>query len=202
MRKIVLCAWVSVTLVLSSSLIGCQNQGVQVSNIKAAETIESTEVNDFEEVSVDLYYKASAEKKLDNLETQLKLDFAAEDVDLFYYYNFVDLNNDQSNETLVWLREEADGKKQGGKLVIYDTSFKILYSSNTLKPPLIVLDEMHDGWLDFAVFIEKGMYGRIKMDKGTYQMSDKSKENVIEYSTLKGCAYLSDVNSHAGFQIE
>lgn len=187
---------------LTLALSGCGNrlslyQSTLPDDVKAAP--EQAAVT---EADPGFYYNNGAELRLRPLEKQLKQDFGPEAESAYYCYNFVDLNEDQNNEILVWFHSVSPAAQGSSKLLIYSSDYVLNYEMTGFTPPVVVLKETHGDWADLALFIGKGKYQKLIYSDNGYQLSDKSKENVIEYSQIQGQAYLSDANKQKGFQIE
>lgn len=194
--------WVGAMVFVAVLLSGCANQASTVSNGPLETKPVEQEPAANEQVQPAFYYLDSAEKRLLSLEEHLKSDFIQSGTTGYYYYNYVDLNGDQNNEVLVWIRTELPKGKDKSSFIVYSADFKIIFQHENGVPPVIVLKDASNGWSDLAMFIGKGQYKRLVFDKTTYGVDDNSKENVIEFSELLGRGYLADVNSQKGFQIK
>ncbi len=190
-------------MVISCCLTGCSSGSVDV----VKEVVPSSDVKTSlvqKDIKPKVLYRASAEKRMDLLEKQLATDFKIEGAQAFYCYNFVDLNNDQSNEILVFLRlQSSDGATViSQQFTIYDSTYKQIFLSSEIIAPIVILNQKHNNWLDLAVYESKGHYRRIIMGKEGYELGEKSNENVINFDELEGVCYLSNVKNEIGFSIK
>lgn len=202
MRSLLRIGLVGICITSSIGLIGCHkaenNEMVSVQDVKAVEVQAS------ETIKSGFYYKDSAEKRLVQLEQVLKDTYGKVAVALYYQYNYVDLNGDLSNELLVWLRAKQSNweDKYVTEFIILDEQFKILYTSEQVRAPIVVLDQRTNGWSDIAFFIDRSQYKLVKMSKKGYDLNQNSNENVIDFDVLEGVCYLSNAINEQGFQIK
>lgn len=148
----------------------------------------------------DFYYVESGNKPLAQVEDAIKALLNLEGSKA-YYYNFADLNGDRNHEVLIFVRQQDN---LAGKLFILSSDFKTSLGMIPAEGPLIVLkkESAEQKWSDLAIYKEKGQYLRYDFVDNNYQLTDNSKENVIEFNELNGVGYLSDVNDKNGFIIQ
>lgn len=194
-----ICAGVAVCVLMA----GCSGSKDRVDN----RTLTDHDTNTYSvqnSLKPKVLYRASAEKRLDILEEQLIKDFNIAGTQTYYYYNFADLNDDQSNELLVYLKRmsQDNGAILSQQLIIYDTAYKQLLLSTEISTPIVILNQRHNGWLDLAVYESNGQYRRISMSEKGYVLGEKSNENVINFDELDGVCYLSNIKNENGFLIK
>lgn len=194
-----ICAGVAVCVLMA----GCSGSKDRVDN----RTLSDHDTNTYSvqnSLKPKVLYRASAEKRLDILEEQLIKDFNIEGTQTYYYYNFADLNDDQSNELLVYLKRMSQDNDAilSQQLIIYDTAYKQLLLSTEISTPIVILNQRHNGWLDLAVYESNGQYRRISMSEKGYVLGEKSNENVINFDELDGVCYLSNIKNENGFLIK
>ena len=202
MRNLFRIGVLSICLTVLLTLTSCKgsepDKTEQQGNASVVESLTT------ETIKPKLYYKDSAEKRLVQLEQHLKETYKGAAASLYYQYNYADLNEDLSNEILVWLsvKSEASSKQIGHQFIIMDEQFNTIFESNLVTAPITVLTQRTNGWFDIAYFKAKGQYEVIKMANKGYVLQQYSNENVIEFDRLEGICYLSNVTNEFGFQIK
>lgn len=180
-----------------ATLAGCSKPAGQQEALDSADQTTSEEEKPGQ---ANFYYVESGNKPLAQVEDAIR-DSKLEDGTAEYYYNFVDLNGDRNHEVFIYLRNSVE---TAGKLLIMSSDFKTSLGIIETKMPIIVLnrDGLEENWADLAVYQGNGQYLRYLFVDNVYQLSENSKENVIEFSKINGVGYLSDVNDKNGFKIQ
>lgn len=184
-------------LVMCLGLTACTIKNDEEPDIQSVTPVNATS----EKVEPsDFYYVESGNKPLAQVEDAIKALLNLEGSKA-YYYNFADLNGDRNHEVLIFVRQQDN---LAGKLFILSSDFKTSLGMIHAKGPLIVLkkESAEQKWSDLAIYKEKGQYLRYNFVDNNYQLTDNSKENVIEFNELNGVGYLSDVNDKNGFIIQ
>ena len=202
MRNLFRIGVLSISLTVLLTLTSCKgsepDKTEQQGNASVVESLTT------ETIKPKLYYKASAEKRLVQLEQHLKETYNGAAASLYYQYNYADLDEDLSNELLIWLnvKSEVNSKDIVHQFIIMDEQFNTIFKSNMVTAPITVLTQRTNGWFDIACFKEKSQYKVIKMSNKGYMLQQYSNENVIEFDQIEGICYLSNATNEIGFQIK
>lgn len=188
------------TIMATSS--GCSNPLGSNKILKEENVTQSVKPVDKTVDQSNFYYVSSAKKALVQIEDTLLKNQMGKRGDV-YYYNFADLNDDRENEILIFIRHEKETSE--GRLVVLSSDYEEILMNQVATPPVVVLNLSAGslkGFKDLAIYLDKGKYRRYQLIDNAYQLSENSKENVIEFSEIKGVGYLSDVNDKNGFIIQ
>lgn len=115
-----------------------------------------------------------------------------------YYYNRVDLNNDNIPETFVYLTGPLLCGTGGCSGLIFtqaDSEYKLLSRFSLVRTPVIISDTTTNGWKDIIMYVAgggiKGGYKRLTFDGVTYPLNPSIQPDVKK-GKIKGIGIISD----------
>ncbi|MCA0992245.1 hypothetical protein [Pseudalkalibacillus hwajinpoensis] len=115
-----------------------------------------------------------------------------------YYYNKLDLNNDQIRETFVYLVGPmvcGTGGCSGLLLEEKNGDYKVKSRFSLVRTPVIIQNETTNGWKDIAMYVTGGGiepgYHQLKFDGANYP-SNSSVQPIVQEDKIKGIGIIND----------
>lgn len=115
-----------------------------------------------------------------------------------YFYNKIDLNDDQVPETFVYLVGPTvcgTGGCSGLLLEEKDGEYKVKTRFSLVRTPIMIQNETTNGWKDIVMYVTGGGiepgYHQLKYNGKTYP-SNPSVEPIIKEEKIKGIGILND----------
>ena len=115
-----------------------------------------------------------------------------------YYYNRIDLNNDNVPETFVYLTGPLLCGTGGCSGLIFeqvDDQYKMVSRFSLVRTPVIVRDKTTNGWKNIIMYVAgggmEGRYKELKFDGETYPLNPSIQPDVKDIK-IKGIGIISD----------
>ncbi len=115
-----------------------------------------------------------------------------------YYYNKIDLNNDQIPETFVYLVGPmvcGTGGCSGLLLEEKNGDYKVKSRFSLVRTPVIIQNETTNGWKDIVMYVTGGGiepgYHQLKFNGESYP-SNPSVQPIVEEDKIKGIGIIND----------
>lgn len=115
-----------------------------------------------------------------------------------YYYNRIDLNNDNIPETFVYLTGPLLCGTGGCSGLIFeqvDDQYKLVSRFSLVRTPVIVRDKTTNGWKNIIMYVAgggmEGRYKELKFDGETYPLNPSIQPDVKDIK-IKGIGIISD----------
>lgn len=197
--------FILLSFVTLASLIGCTQQPSQNSNLSTADQIEQNNLslksssNDLETIDRPIfYYQESADKRSEIVEKSIKSILDREVDQLLYYYNYSDLNDDGKHETLVLVQKKDVQIVIQDVYILNDEGKNIGYIKNW-EPPVVVGSEKVNGYRVLYKSMGRGVYESYEFDGSLYKINNSK---TLQFESLNGIGYLSDIGEKRGFQLK
>ena len=115
-----------------------------------------------------------------------------------YYYNHIDLNDDQQPETFVYLVGSpvcGSGGCSGALFTKQNGEYKLVTSFSLVRSPVIIQDEKTNGWKNMIMYVSgggiKGGYKLLRFDGKTYP-SNPSVQPDVQAGKISGVGIIND----------
>lgn len=115
-----------------------------------------------------------------------------------YFYNKVDLNDDQTPETFVYLVGPMVCGTGGCSALLLgenDEGYLVKSRFSLVRTPVFIQDETTNGWKDIVMYVTGGGiesgYHKLKFDGETYP-SNPSVQPIVEEDKMKGIGIIND----------
>ncbi|MCA0150059.1 hypothetical protein LCD52_14760 [Rossellomorea vietnamensis] len=115
-----------------------------------------------------------------------------------YYYNHIDLNDDQQPETFVYLVGSplcGSGGCSGALFTNQNGEYKLVTTFSLLRSPVIIENEKTNGWKNMIMYVSgggiKGGYKRLRFDGKTYP-SNPSVQPDVQKGKISGVGIIND----------
>ena len=197
--------FILLSFVTLASLIGCTQQPSQNSNLSTADQIEQNNLslksssNDLETIDRPIfYYQESADKRSEIVEKSIKSILDREVDQLLYYYNYSDLNDDGKHETLVLVQKKDVQIVIQDVYILNDEGKNMGYIKNW-EPPVVVGSEKVNGYRVLYKSMGRGVYESYEFDGSLYKINNSK---TLQFESLNGIGYLSDIGEKRGFQLK
>lgn len=116
-----------------------------------------------------------------------------------YYYNYIDLNNDQHPEIFVYLIGSYVSGSGGSTALIFEDNnaeYKLLSQFSLVHNPIIISDDQTNGWKDLIMYVSGGgitpFYSHIKFDGNRYPENPSIQQPVQAGKVVNGVAIIAD----------
>lgn len=76
----------------------------------------------------------------------------------YYLYGRADLNNNGKEETFVLMQSESYCEKNECKAFLFDDKYKIMAKWDKIQQPVLVGDQISNGWKDILLTVDNQMY--------------------------------------------
>ncbi|MDP4549372.1 hypothetical protein Q9251_00590 [Alkalihalobacillus macyae] len=158
---------------------------------------ESTQLE--RELSEVTYFKSETKKDA-TLEEALAKEFDLKKGtdSIRYYYNKVDLNDDQTPETFVYLVGPMVCGTGGCSALLLeenDEGYTVKSRFSLVRTPVIIQYETTNGWKDILMYVTGGgiepAYHKLKFDGETYP-SNPSVQPIVKEDKIKGIGIIND----------
>lgn len=188
-----------------ATLIGCTQEPSQNSNLSTADQIEQNNLslnsssNDLETIDRPIfYYQESADKRSEIVEKSIKSILDREVDQLLYYYNYSDLNDDGKHETLVLVQKKDVQIVIQDVYILNDEGKNMGYIKNW-EPPVVVGSEKVNGYRVLYKSMGRGVYEAYEFDGSFYKINNSK---TLQFESINGIGYLSDIGEKRGFQLK
>ncbi|CDG01651.1 hypothetical protein [Clostridium chauvoei] len=117
---------------------------------------------------------------------------------LVYYYNKVDLNNDNKNEVIVYLEGPRFCDEEGGTLVVlkeFNDEYRIISKIKEVQVPIIISNEVNNNFKDIILKVnEKNFsnYRALKFNGNSYPANPKDGYKLKKGYKVRGISIISD----------
>ncbi|TMU84926.1 hypothetical protein FGG79_13550 [Bacillus sp. BHET2] len=115
-----------------------------------------------------------------------------------YYYNQIDLNDDNQPETFVYLvgiPTCGSGGCSGALFTKENSEYKLLTTFSLVRTPIIVQNEKTNGWKNIIMYVSgggiKGGYKQLRFDGKTYP-SNPSVQPGVQSGEIRGLGIIND----------
>ena len=178
--------------IIGISLVGYVDQ-VYATNQMEDRTLQERDLS-------EITYLKSETKKDNALEDMFSKEFGlTKGTDsIRYYYNKIDLNNDQIPETFVYLVGPTvcgTGGCSGLLLEEKNGEYTVKSRFSLVRTPVIIQNETTNGWKDIVMYVTGGGiepgYHQLKFNGESYP-SNPSVEPVVKEEKIKGIGILND----------
>ena len=219
-KKLILCS----TLVLGLTIIGgCQKKDVKDIEADDKPAITETVENDnnkeddiikFESETIDfskIEYKSSETERDEKLEETIidYLDYDKnEDGEITYFYNYIDLNEDEKEEIFVYLLgDPVSGSGGSTALIIEKEDYRVISKFTLVQNPIIISEEKTNGWNNIIMSVSGGgadpFYAKLEFNGEGYPSNPSMASKVEEGSVIAGTAIISNTASRdSGIKIK
>lgn len=197
--------FILVSFAILAALIGCTQEPSQNSNLsitaQAPQNNLSTKSSSDDLEQIDrpsFYYQESADKRSEIVEKNIKSILDREVDQLLYYYNYSDLNDDGKHETLVLVQKKNNQIVIQDVYILNDKGKPIGYIKSWV-PPVVVGSDKVNGYRVLYKSIGRGVYQSYEFDGNLYKIKES---RTVEFESLNGVGYLSDIGEKRGFQLK
>lgn len=148
--------------------------------------------------SATLSFMKSETNKDEKLEEAFSKIFQLQPGDVKYYYNRIDLNEDGTPETFVYLSGPLVCGTGGCSALIFqkiNEEYKMLSRFSLVRTPIIISETSTNGWKDLIMYVSGGgiepSYKKLTFAEGTYPLNPSIQQDV-EIDEVKGVGIISD----------
>lgn len=198
------------SLLLSVFLMGCSCQAIETKDESPTPTDTTILVEEKVEVphiaiesdDIDfsaLTYKASEGEANAAIEKAVKDYYADDELASYpYLYQYIDLNNDGTNEAVVLLGGINFAGSGGQTMLVmkFENKEWSTFSRSTLaNQPIIISDSMTNGYKDIVLYVSgggaEGNYHTLKYDGTSYPLNP-STQDIVSDKSVAGTAIMSE----------
>ncbi|WP_226671791.1 hypothetical protein [Rossellomorea aquimaris] len=115
-----------------------------------------------------------------------------------YYYNHIDLNDDQQPETFVYLVGSpvcGSGGCSGALFTKQNGEYMLITTFSLVRSPVIIQNEKTNGWKNMIMYVSgggiKGGYKLLRFDGKTYP-SNPSVQPDVQHGEISGVGIIND----------